>query len=318
MPFNFTDTEYLYFSINTAVNVGLFFVVVLPALILCLLCVVALPFAEGINWPIRVILIDIFAADICTWTAVSVLLLGYPVRAGEHGGGYFSCSAYMSLVFVGVVQEFSGVALYAITVYVFLKHGVQKLKWYYIIVYLALSWMASMAVGLLPYFYAFGTSENDGFCETTRTPFFRGFISVVEVGVTLLFFTIIVVCMLTYFHVRRHSLHGNVPVKKTAVKYLMYLNIAIVLSFICNILPALFSSVRDSFESTEILLGLTLVKFLRVCIQLPSIISPIAAIVIIKPLRAALKQGIKRCTQSITDEGFSYSDAAFISNSELL
>lgn len=319
MPFNFTETEYLYFSINTAVNVVLFLTIVLPTLILCLLCMLATFFAEGINWPIRVLLINLFAADICTWTAVSVLFLGYPVRAGEHGGGYFSCSAYVSLVFVGVVQEFSGVALYTVTVYVFLKHGLQKLKWHYIYVCLALSWIVSMAVGLMPYFNAFGTSENDGFCETTQTSLFKGYIAVVQVGVIILFIIIMAFCMLTYYYVRKNPLHGNITVKKSIVRYLLYLNIAIILSFMCNILPASFSSIRNSFEGEEAFLGLTLIKFLRLCIQLPSIISPVAAILIIKPIAATLKQGFKRCTQSITDEEFKYSDAAEIvsSNSEL-
>lgn len=82
MGFNFTGVDPdLYYSINSGVQVGLFFITVLPILILSLLCVVALFFAYSINWPIRIVLINIYTAEICYWLGFTVLFLGFPVRA---------------------------------------------------------------------------------------------------------------------------------------------------------------------------------------------------------------------------------------------
>lgn len=54
----------LYFSINTAGYTFLFLLLALPLLVLSVLCLLALFFADDINWKMRVLLINIFAVDI--------------------------------------------------------------------------------------------------------------------------------------------------------------------------------------------------------------------------------------------------------------
>ena len=64
------------------------------------------------------------------------------------------------------------------------------------------------------------------------------------------------------------------------------------MSFGYNLSPAMFPFIRTAFQDR----GLILVNYgLRVFLNLLSVINPIAAIVILKPVQFALKQGINKC-----------------------
>ncbi len=68
MTFNLTGIdEGLYFIVSSVANVALFTIFALTPLLLCLLCALALVFATDINLKIRVLLVNIFAAEICSW-----------------------------------------------------------------------------------------------------------------------------------------------------------------------------------------------------------------------------------------------------------
>ena len=79
MAFNITGivNQEDFFIVNTAIHVSLFCALTLPAMILCVVCIAALIFAKDVNWPIRVLLINILAADLtqtaaaCCFSAVS-------------------------------------------------------------------------------------------------------------------------------------------------------------------------------------------------------------------------------------------------------
>ena len=89
MAVNFSGIdEDLYFSLNTTAGMGLLFIVILPALILCVLCVLALFFAKGINWVTKILLINIIASEISVWIGSSALFIGFPVRARNHTGDF--------------------------------------------------------------------------------------------------------------------------------------------------------------------------------------------------------------------------------------
>lgn len=206
----------------------------------------------------------------------------------------------MSFAFIGVVQEFSTVALYAVTVYIFLKYGAQKIKWHYIAQFLSLTWIVSIMFGLVPYFDAFGVSENYGFCDINeKTPLFKGYVIVTMVDALILLSVIIGFSVLTYFLFRKNVVQENVQVKKAIAKYLLYLNIAVVIAFISYLIPSTFSKIRAAFEGE---LGLTMVKFIRILMQLPSVITPIVAMIIFKPIGLTLKKGIKILTRRRVEE----------------
>lgn len=301
MASNFTESAELYFRINTAVNVSLFLIVVLPALLLCLLCVLALIFAEGVNKKIRILLINIFIPDLCSWLATSVLLIGYPVRATMQTEGDLSCSFYMSFIFVGAVQRYSSVAIYTVAVYFFVKNGAQTLRLHYIALYLALSWAIAFVVGLMPYFSAYGLSMVNGFCNRDElTSFFKGYITVLTITKMLLLACIIWFSGLTCYYRKKRE---NVDTKDRLVKYLICLNIGAVLyTLLSSAIPPSFSSIETAFGGTHVLLGFTLINFLRIFINLPLLISPIAAMIVLKQIVPTLKRECMRCIRKNADE----------------
>ena len=291
--------EHLYFSLNTAAGVGLFLIFVLPALILCVLCVLALFFARGINWPIKTLLINIFASEICVWVGISVLFLGFPGRMRTDEA--ISCSVSFSAVITGSLLRFSGIALYAIMVYIFLKYGSEKLKWFVIIPYLVASWLVSFAISLVP-FIGDSRFEDNGFCDVNQDSiWFKVSVSLVYGGVVILFVIIIIFSLLTFFFAKKNSLQDNTEIKKAVAKNLLYLNIVAILSFFYNLVPVSFPFIRAAFKD-HLVVSVVLNYCLRVFYFLPSLIIPIAAIAILKPVRLTLKQGMVKCFRCQKDQ----------------
>ena len=76
----------LSFSLN---NIGLFFMVVLPTFIVCVLCVVALLQAKEMNLATRILLLSTLAANITLKIVLAVVFIGVPVPASNPSDGDF-------------------------------------------------------------------------------------------------------------------------------------------------------------------------------------------------------------------------------------
>ena len=77
MAFNLSSVDIgLYFVCNTAVNTLLFSLMILPPFVLCLVCILALFFARDINSKIRLLLVNIFTAEICNWISYTIITVG--------------------------------------------------------------------------------------------------------------------------------------------------------------------------------------------------------------------------------------------------
>ena len=72
MEFNITDRESFLIA-NSAICAALFLVIVVPALLLCVLCVLALITDNTVANKIKAPLINFFAAEICQWVRNSFL-----------------------------------------------------------------------------------------------------------------------------------------------------------------------------------------------------------------------------------------------------
>ena len=167
MALNFTGIdESVYFVANSVANIALFVFIALPMIFLCVLCVVALLIDKDINWSLRMILINIFAANISHWLGVTVLFMGFPVLAQREPDEAYSCHVAFSLFVTSTLGRFISITLYATMVYVFLKYGVKKLKWKVIIACIVISWIYVLSVASLSYFPGFEVFNNRGFCET--------------------------------------------------------------------------------------------------------------------------------------------------------
>lgn len=290
---NLTDVdEELFFTISTAVNVGLFLVFVLPALIMCLLCMVALLFANTIIWPVRIITINIFAAETCTWLSLALLLLGFPAR--EHlqiNADISTCNLVISLFIFTATQRYSATTLYAIMVYIFLKYGAKKLKWYVIIPYIIISWVINLTIALGPYFDEFLIVGSDGVCDTSARARFFGLIAGLIVADAVICLVIIVVfSALTYRYMKLNTLEDNIEVKRAVANNLIFLLIAAFFSFFSDVAPISYPIIR-SMLGDSILLEVILLYYVdRVLLKILSIITPIATIATLKPVRTAMKQ----------------------------
>ena len=162
---NFSGVDLkLYFDANTAANISIFTFLVLPPFLLSLLCVLALVLAKDINAKIRLLLINIFTAETLSGFSFFFMYLGWPARFINEEGT--SCKIMLSLNSLTGLLKFSGTSLYAVSVYVFIKHGNKKLKWYIIVPYIAVAWtVVTTTVGVLAYLEEYGAQSVGGFCS---------------------------------------------------------------------------------------------------------------------------------------------------------
>ena len=297
MAFNLSGVDISkYYDINTAVSISLFSILVLPPLLLCVLCVLALVFAKEINSKIRLLLINIFAVEICKWISYTLFYLGLPIRLLYQDS--VTCKLFVSFSFIAA-QIFVAVAFYAIHVYIFIKYGEKKLKWTVVIPLLIVSWTVHIAAAIVPSFDEFGSMNNNGFCTSNPDSIlYKGFISAIA-GLELLFLSIQLICsILTIVYIRRNTLEGNTNVKKAVAKVLAYFAIASILSFINNILPAINPLVYNAIADDDIATIVAVYYLLRLVFNIPSIATPIVTIVMLKSVRDALKTTIKKICQT--------------------
>ena len=296
MAFNLTGIDQgLFFIGNTIANIGLFVISALPMIILCGVCVAALFFAKDINWPIRVLIINIFFAEACSWLGLTLRFLAYAPRA-KLRGALVICKVVLNFTITGATQKFFATALYAIMVYIFVRFGIKKLKWKIIIPCIALSWLYCILFGMIVYFNAFGLFESSGFCDTNPgLPLFRVSLVISIVTSIGLLSTTIVFSIMTYVYIKKNTLESNVEVKKAVMKNLIYLTFSVIFSFIFNMVPATFPFIRAAFEDKGLLSLIVINYVLRVFLNVPSALTPIAAMITLKPIRLAMRQGIERC-----------------------
>lgn len=106
---------------------------------------------------------------------------------------------------------------------------------------------------------------------------------------------IIFFSILTYCYVRKNTLEGNVEVKKAVSKILVYFFVAGLISFVNNILPSSFPFIKVALRE-KILLRVILFNYIfRLLLNAISITTPVAMIIILKPLRSAIKKMIWKC-----------------------
>ena len=300
MAFNLSEVDLdLYVATNTAVQAGLLVVIVLPALILTIICSVAISFTYIINWQMRVVLVNIFITEVINWLGYTVDYLGFAPRALNENS-LFSCRIFVSLLITAGMQKFAAIAVYSIMVYIFLKYGIKKLKWYMIFLSLVITWAVSIAIGILPYFDQFELFNNNGFCRNLTTAVLYpivigGFLCSAIIGSCIIvFFSII-----SYRFSKKNTLEGNVDVKRAVAKNLFYLAVAAVLATISQIFPSFSPLIRSVLPDYRYFIAWNYI--LRVIISFPNIATPIVAIYALKPVQLAIKNSFKKiCKQNNT------------------
>ena len=298
-PNNITVDLELIYTYSSVLEIAHFVFIFVPAFILCVLCVVALVLAHSMNPWIRVSLINVFAAQMCFWLGMSFFYVGYPLRAyGDEGIDNFSCFFGYSVNRIANTVVSAATLLYAVIVYSVIKYGKNKLKWYGMLIFIAISWAYALFLGVVPYFAGLDDDLTNllGFCRGTyESPLFfaSGVIQLVSYAIFLC--VIVVFCVLIFCYAKKNTLGDNVKVKRAVIKNLVYLLLTNLLLFFANAVslitvtaPPLFTAV----DFDKILLTNFLFPLLTI---LPSLATPIATIVILKPVRLALRLVFKKC-----------------------
>ena len=277
----------LFFNYNLGFGISLFSVFVLPPFLLSLLCVVSLIFTKKINKKIRVLFINIFAAEICSCLHNSFLCLGFPVRFRYQDTT--TCKLFLSAFMVAAEQKFTAGTLYAINIYLLAKYGEKKLKWHVIMPYIIISWMASAIFGMLPYNNEFGVITTQGFCTANTDSHLLQITVLVLFASTALFLCIqVFFSIITAIYIKKHTLEGNSDIKKAVAKVLIYLLATSVLSYINNIVPSTIPFIREALQIDDIFSFLALYYITVILVNIPTIAIPIVTLVFMKPIRTTL------------------------------
>lgn len=294
MAFNLTGVDVkLYYDANVTVNMTLFTFLVLPPLVLCLLCVLALVFATEINVKIRILLINIFAAEICNWLSYAVSYLGWPIRLLSAENTL--CKIFYNIYTINIIQSCTSGAIYAIHIYRFIKHGEKKLKWSVLLTSITISWITATALGLTTYFDNLGAVNINGFCTLDPdSALFKGLlVFIVCLAVSFLIIQI-VFSILTVVYVTRNTLEGSTEMKKAVTRVLAYLAVASFLSFINNIMPAANPVIRRILPKDDIVSVIAVYYLLRLVFNVPAIATPVVTIALFKAVRLAIKNMSKK------------------------
>ena len=295
----FVDLDLIY-TYSSILEIAHFFAIFLPAFILCVLCMVALVLARSMNLWIRVSLINVFAAQMCFWLGRSCFYIGYPIRAyGDEDIDNVSCLLAYSLNRVANTMVSAATLLYAVLVYCIIKYGKKKIKWYAVVIFIAVSWAYAALLGILPYFA--GIDDDDlmnllGFCRGTyESPLFLVTAVLQLVSYAIFLCVIITFCVLIFCYAKKNTLGDNAKVKRAVIKNLVYLMFSNVMLFFANgvalvtvAAPPIFTAV----DFDKILVSNFLFPLLTI---LPSLAIPIATIIILKPVRLALRLVFKTC-----------------------
>ena len=203
---------------------------------------------------------------------------------------YPACAVSGSLYFVTALQKMSSTTLYAIVVYVFLKYGKEKLKWQVIVTCIALSWVLSLGYSTIPYFPGFGLVNDNGYCGVdSESVLLRSSLPVIQLEGLICVVIVISFSILTYCYTKKSTMEGSTEVKKAVVKNLYYLMISTIISFSFSFMPALFPFIRAALSGSFWIIPIVVNNMFTLFLTLPSVATPIAAVVILKPVRAALR-----------------------------
>ena len=196
-------------SSSGAVTISLATFLLTPPFLLCIVCVLALVFTKMINPKIRFLLINVFTAEALNWISTFIFYLGWAPRFILEDSE--SCKLYISLYVVSSMMKFASTSTYAMNIYIFVKYGETKLKWYVIIPYIVITWVVTtIAVGVPPYHQNYGVSSKNGFC--TANPLSAAYIStltILTVEASFFLTTELIFCILTFVYMKRNTLKGN-------------------------------------------------------------------------------------------------------------
>ena len=314
MSFNFTAFGFnsnTFFTVNSVLNIALLLIVAF-VIFLDVLCVIALLLAKTLKWQIRAVLINSITADLVSEVGTSILYIGYPLRANLVAN-VSSCRIADGFVTVGYLSTSAAEALYAIVVYTFIKYGIKRLKWYVIVIYISVSWVFHTTLGVLipAEVIDFGnTVRYDSFCayEPVFEDSFSLALSVSTTAETILGLSLVVTfCTLTYCYIKRNASEENTSIKKAVAKTLLYSTIKVSFRVVVSLVSVvILVGLSSNFSTrTATFIDTTYFYIMELVLQAIALLTPVTAILILKPLRDAfgeMKEKVCSCCCKRTSE----------------
>lgn len=301
LRYNLTEVnEEVFFAVNSAIQLVLFFLFALPTLVLCCLCVIALLLAKAINWQIRVVLINVFAAEIVASITRSTTMLHYPAVALADGGPTIAsvevCKVFIALFILVSCTQLPSITLYAIMVYLFVKYNSKKLKWYVIIPYISIDWIVSLVLGI-SYASMANTFNDAGFCGSLPNSFFFATLVIIWLVAISSTITTLIFAFLTIWYIKHNILEENKEIKKAIAKNLFFFSIGTVMIVIINVITTIHNNVVTrgvAATPRSITIKLAVIYIITLVVVLLGLSTPVVALIILKPIRDALKQVQKK------------------------
>ena len=204
-----------------------------------------------------------------------------------------SCKLFFTTYLVANFQKFTSGTLYTIKIFIFIKYGEKKLKWYIITPYIVLSWIIITIISVLQTILTPPdlVRNINGTCSVHMYASLEFGISTTLIATVSFIFLviqiIIVIVMLVY--IKKHTLEGNVQIKKAVAKVLIYIIIASIVTFISTIAPAVNFILRLIIPGSTIVTTTARSYFYRLIFSVSGIATPIVAIALLKPVRDAIK-----------------------------
>ena len=159
-----------FLAVHSSLAVLFYATIHLPTQVLGALYLVALLRAKGIHSKMKVILINNLIPDLLITVSSSFFYALHPLRAYVIGGRIISCVISSFGFSIGQLDNILATPLFAFAVYVFVKYGLKKLKWYAIAGYILASWGISVASVVPLAWNVESFRSSNGFCENDRSP----------------------------------------------------------------------------------------------------------------------------------------------------
>ena len=187
------------------------------------------------------------------------------------------CKIFYALVFTGYFTGLTSITLFSIMVYLFIKYGDSKLKWYIIISSITVSWIVFIIFGAQFFIDSTAVSLSDGMYPCSLHKESKLFIPFVLFTDGIFLTLMLVFSCLTVCFVRRRIQRDdesleNPQIMKAITKVQVYLLVASFMDAITYIFPPFFPLLN-----------------LNAAAIAPMLI-PIVMIAFLKPVRDALKE----------------------------
>lgn len=301
MSLNTTNASHCdqFCAINVAAHVLIFAVVSLPGFLLNAVCIGALLLAKDIDWKIRVIMINVLAPELLDVFFVSFGAFGYQLRFIGLVDIDLSCALIIGSALVGFLENVLNLPFFAISAFVFLRYNKKKLNWFGIGAYIGLSWLVHILLGCLWVLDNLDSaySQYRGFCIYERSfikdpiPFvllvYTSACLVVSVGVS------VVVNTLSYCYAKKHAISLDPESRSEVERALDKIVLYEIASAIMSVIQVILATLPMSLFSTSLTAFLIYVYVRKVVIFSFRFVTPIVFIVLLKPIRDALRQKCK-------------------------